>query len=111
MATAAERKAENEGTFRNANERLNDGARNVLEGDATGRVPFLCECPRMECMEIVLLTLSEYEQVRSGGERGIAALGHDDPTIERVIDRTDRFLITEKFGVAGEVHQEGDPRA
>jgi hypothetical protein len=110
MATAAERKALNEGTFREANEQLERGARELVGVDEPDPIPFICECPRRECTQIVLLTLSEYERVRSGSRSGLAALGHEDPTIERVIEQNDRFIVTEKFGEAGAVHSETYPR-
>jgi hypothetical protein len=37
-------------------------------------------------------------------------LGHEDPTIERVLERNERFVLTEKFGRAGEVHDHNDDR-
>ena len=110
MSTSAERKAKNEGTFRAANEHLSEGARDLLGGDDAEPVPFICECPTPECTEIVLLTLPEYEYVRARGERGLAALGHDHADVERIVEQNDRFVVTEKFGLAGEVHDEADPR-
>jgi hypothetical protein len=64
----------------------------------------------LDCTEIALLTLKEYEVVRSGGRQGLAVLGHEDPTIERVLERNERFVLTEKFGRAGEVHDHNDDR-
>jgi hypothetical protein len=60
---------------------------------------------------VVLLTLAEYEVVRSVPERGIAKWEHEDLEVEVVVDRNQRFLMTEKFGRAGEVHAERDPRS
>lgn len=111
MSTTAERKALNEGTFRGANERLERGAVELVGVGDGQMVPFLCECPRIECTQVVLLTLEEYEQVRSGSRQGLAALGHEDPEVEDVIGRNDRFVTTEKFGRAGEVHAERDERS
>ena len=111
MTTSAERKALNEGVFRDANESLERGVVEVIGVDDGRRVPLLCECPRMDCTQVVLLTLDEYEQVRSGSRQGLAALGHDDPEVETVIARNDRFVMTEKFGRAGEVHAERDERS
>ena len=111
MKTSAERKALNEGTFRDANEALERGAREILASGDGSLVPFLCECPRRDCREIVLMTLDEYEHIRGSGERGMAKIGHEDLSIERVVDRNDRFVTTEKFGVAGDVHTGADPRA
>jgi hypothetical protein len=111
MATSAERKAHNQGVFRSANEKLEQKARDIVGAEADGTVPFLCECPRQECTAVVLLTLAEYEVVRSVPERGLAKLGHEDPEVELVVDRNERFLMTEKFGRAGEVHAARDPRS
>ena len=111
MTTSAERKALNEGKFRDANEQIERGAVEIVGVDDGQLIPFLCECPQMECIQIALLTLSEYEQVRSGSRQGLAVLGHEDPTVETVIDRNDRFVKTEKFGRAGEVHEANDDRA
>ncbi len=110
MATPAERKALNEGAFRNANERLEQTTRELVSGEHASPVPFLCECPRTDCMQVVLLTLAEYETVRARSEGGLAAPGHEDPEIERVLARNDRFVMTEKFGRPGQVHRETDPR-
>jgi hypothetical protein len=111
MPTPDERKALNEGRFRAANEKLNRGAREVLAPGDDQFVPFLCECPRVDCRRVVMLTLAEYEGIRSTGEGGFAAPGHQDLSIERVLEENDRFVRTEKFGRAGEIHAGGDPRA
>ena len=73
-------------------------------------MPFLCECPDLDCTKTALLTLAEYREVRSNGRGGLAVLGHEDPSVERVLARNDRFVRTEQFGPAGEVHEESDPR-
>jgi hypothetical protein len=110
VTTSAERKALNQGTFREANERLEQVARDLIDADDASLVPFLCECPRRECMAVVLTTLAEYEQVRAVPEQGLARIGHEDPSIEHIVARNDRFLVTKKVGAAGEVHRETDPR-
>jgi hypothetical protein len=110
MTTGAERKALNEGTFRDANEKLERGAREILQGDEDSPVPFLCECPRQDCTQVVFLTLAQYEEVRAGARRGLSVVGHDDPSVERVVEEGDGYVITEKFGEAGDVHADHDPR-
>lgn len=110
MTTSAERKALNEGTFRDANEQIEKTAVQLIGRDDEEFVPFLCECPQMECTEVALLTLKEYEHVRSGGRQGLAVLGHEDLTIESVLEQNERFVMTEKFGRAGEVHAQNDDR-
>ena len=108
--TSAKRKALNEGAFREANEKLDRSARELDLVDGDSLIPFLCECPRQECREIVLLTLREYEDVRSSPKGGLAAVGHEDRSIERVMAQNNRFVTTEKFGEAGDVHAEANPR-
>jgi len=108
--TPAERKALNEGVFRRANEKLERAALELDLVDDASMVPFLCECPSQDCRDVVLLTLGEYENVRANGRRGLAALGHEDGSIEHVMARNSRFVMTEKFGAAGDLHAEEDPR-
>ncbi len=111
METTEEKKALNEGTFREANEALDKGAGEILSDTRDdGLVPFLCECPDPACREIVLLTRGEYQEVRSISAGGLATLGHEDPSIERVVAQNDRFVMTQKVGRAGEIHEENSPR-
>ena len=106
---SAERKAVNEGRFRDANEHLERAAADIVRDDER-LVPFLCECPQIDCTQVALLTLAEYERVRSASKQGLAVLGHEDLSIEVVLERNDRFLMTEKFGRAGDVHAQTDER-
>lgn len=110
MADPDARKALNENTFREANEQLERNATVNVGVDSDSPVPFLCECPRIECTAVVLVTLAEYEDVRSDPRRGLCATGHEDPKIEDVVAQTDRFVVTEKFGRAGDVFAETDGR-
>ena len=110
MPTPVERKALNEGRFRAANEKLDREAQEVLPPEDHSFVPFLCECPRVDCTQVVMLTLAEYEDIRSTGTGGFAAVGHEDLSIERVVGENDRFVRTDKFGRAGEIHAGSDPR-
>lgn len=104
------KKAANQATFRAANEDLESLALGI-EDDEPGRpYPFLCECNRQSCTQVVLLTIAEYEYARSDSRFGFTALGHEDRAIERVVKQTDRFVVTEKFGAAAEVHDLTDPR-
>src|ERR1044071_437670 len=110
VPAAEERKALNEATLRDAKRKLGRAARQLLRDDDGSPVPFLCECPSRSCTEVVLLTLTEYEQVRAGAARGLEVPGYEDLAVERVVARYDRFVVTEKFGPAGEVFAEHDPR-
>jgi hypothetical protein len=56
---------------RQSNEQL---ARSAARLHFVSRVPFLCECNDLECRELVLLFLADYEQARS---QPITASGHE----------------------------------
>ena len=110
MSSSAERKGRNEAIFRDMNEKLEQKARELVDPRDVERVPFLCECPKLDCLEVATLTLREYETVRTNGLRGLAVPGHEDLTVERVVAANERFVTTEKFGPAGEVFANADTR-
>ena len=111
MTDSKGKQAENEALFRDANEHLEQFAASNVD-DAGGRVvPFLCECDRLDCTQVVLVTIREYERVREGSRRSIMVNGHDNPELERVVEETDRYVVGEKFGEAAEVYGDLDPRS
>ena len=100
--TTPERIARNQSIFREANETLRRRVES-LDG-ATMRVPFVCECAAPECRELVLLTFQEYSRVRTSDRWFLSAVGHEavaGPS-SQVIAATDRYVIAEKVGDAGE---------
>lgn len=75
---------------------------------------FLCECGASDgeagtCVEHVLMTINEYEQVRAQDDRFVLHPGHETEMIERVVARTDRFVIVDKKPAA-EPFVADDPR-
>jgi hypothetical protein len=91
-----ERTARNEALLREVNERIQEvGERlQVLPDDEL--LEFRCECGRRECDEFISLRAPEYEHVRSEDDRFAVVPGHEDPEIERVVERTDRYLVVDK---------------
>jgi hypothetical protein len=110
VTDSAQRKAENEARFREANEKQQSAAKGILRG-ADQLVPFLCECADRSCTSVLQLTLREYEAVRAIPTDGLAVHGHEDLTIENVVVTTDRFTRTRKTGAAGEEFAGLDPRS
>jgi hypothetical protein len=108
MGLSAERAAENESIFRDANERVEERLGELTLEE--GRSPFLCECEDLHCREMVRLSREEYEAVRSRPNRFVIAPGHPY-TEARVVSDRERFLVIEKIGRAGEVAEELDPRS
>jgi hypothetical protein len=100
--------AENQSRFREANEQIEAAADRMHLVDP---VPFLCECPRPECTELLRASLDEYEEIRQHPRRFLTAPGHQDIAVETgagvVVDEVEgRYVIVEKVGVAGEIAAE-----
>ena len=101
-----ERAARNEVLFREANEKLGDKRQEL---DIGGLTPFLCECGDPSCTELIVLPLEEYEHVRSHGNWFLVASGHRTQDA-RTTEEHDAYVVVEKFGIAGRIAEEQDPR-
>jgi hypothetical protein len=76
----------------------------------------LCECARLECLEVTRLTLAQYEGVRDNSRRFLVATGHeacevDGVAVAKIAERNLRFSVLEKIGKAGDVAERLDSRA
>jgi hypothetical protein len=94
------RAARNQLLFREINERiraLNEGFSAVVPESGE----WVCECANESCIELVPLTLTEYETVRATANRFfvIADDAHFWSDVERIVERTDRYWIVEKFAL------------
>ena len=107
MTTRAERQGRNESLFREVNERIAELNQTF---QVEGRSEFLCECGREECKEPVSISLDEYERVRSASTRFFVIPGHEDLSVESVVERSDRYVVVEKIGEAAEEAADLDPR-
>lgn len=107
----ARKVAANESAFRTANERLRRAAQShrFREDD---RVPFICECADERCHEIVMLTLSDYEHIRSHPTWFLLVAGHEeqDGGLERIVDAEQGYAVVEKLGIAGDEAARLHPR-
>ena len=85
----------------------------VFERDAHrgADVELLCECAKKECGHTFAITRDDYERVRRVPTHFLVLPGHDSARIERVVARTDAYLVVEKFGRPGVVAVKLDPRA
>src|SRR4051812_26445678 len=94
----AERIKANNERFKEANETIR-GRADALGADMP-RIPFLCECPVEDCVEILQLTPAQYEGVREYPDRYVTALGHEEneKPVGHVVARDDGYVIVEKVG-------------
>ena len=103
--SAAEGRALNENIFREMNERLE----RLGEEFGEGAVDFLCECADPACSASLSVPVSVYEAVRDQPRRFLVLPGHQRE-VERVVEEHADFLVIEKFGEAGQVAEDTDPR-
>jgi hypothetical protein len=92
--------AANERLLREANEEIEryareDGEQGIFRDET--ELEFFCACGKPECRVRLLLTLAEYEAATSKPNRFIVALGHDTPTIERVVETHETYAVVEKL--------------
>ena len=111
MGAREERLAANETLFRDVNERVADVAEEFVEVESTDPVEFTCECGRATCTKQIALTLVEYEALRTVSTHFAVVPGHEQPEIERVVERHPNYLVVEKQEEdAEQVAHETDPR-
>jgi hypothetical protein len=88
------RYAENEAAFRRVNERIREYKERY---DRAEPMRFVCECADGGCIQPVHISMDEYVAVRARPRRFIVAPGHDEPDLERVVERFDRYWVVEKY--------------
>ena len=92
----SERIEHNNRVFREANERI----RNSVEGydHQLEQIPFLCECPVEDCVEVVPLTPTEYANIRADPRHFLTAVGHEraEEPVGQVIARNDGYIVVAK---------------
>jgi hypothetical protein len=102
-----ERIALNQVRFREANEQIELTADSM---GLVGPVPFICECADNSCVEIVRLSMEDYEDVRLDPRLFFCAPGHEAIAVESgagvVTRREDRHVLVEKVGLAGNIAEE-----
>ena len=101
MRERYEQQARNESLLRDVNERMAALDRRAEGGWADGvpdRFEFRCECGGApNCEGSLSMTLDEYESVRAERDRFVVLPGHEEPAIERPVERTDRYVVVDKL--------------
>jgi hypothetical protein len=106
MGSREERLGRNESAFRAVNERIVDLR------DRQGAVQFeiVCECSDTACDAPLRISAANYERARSDGTTFIVSAGHEDLTVERVVDQSGGYVLVQKVGEAAETAETLDPR-
>ena len=91
-----ERIQRNNAVFREANERIHESAQTYAHD--LEHIPFLCECPVEDCVEIVPLTEDQYNAVRANPTHYMTAVGHEvsEAPVGTVVSRNDGYVVVEK---------------
>jgi hypothetical protein len=105
------RLAKNEALFRGVNERVKDVKGELGEAGSEGKIDFICECGRGDCVAQVRLGLGEYEEVRGNPAQFIVKAGHETILVERVVREGDGYVVVEKDPEEAAVARETDSRA
>jgi hypothetical protein len=98
------RRAANEAAFRNINEWIEDLTRDRI-------IDAVCECADISCGEQFPVLVEAYENVRSDGTLFLVLPGHDDDSIEEIVERADRYWVVRKDpGPPADLALATDPR-
>lgn len=114
------RLTENEAIFREQNERVQKGL-DELEALARetgqmehvsapdGKLSFYCECADENCTKRVHLTLQEYRKVHQNRKCFSIVPGHENLSIERVVERESRYYVVQKAQTPPESPEDLNP--
>jgi hypothetical protein len=93
-----ERQARNEDMMRSVNDRIAALDKSATDWAAPDQqFEFQCECGKTDgCDGRVLMTLGEYDRVRSQRDRFALVPGHEANEIESVVEQDERFVIVDK---------------
>ena len=104
------RKALNEAVFREVNERIEVLQHGFAAADGQP-LNIVCECDRIDCAEQIVVSLETYERVRSDSGLFLVREGHDDESVEDVVDtRGDYMIVRKHLGDPREIAEQTDPR-
>ena len=99
-----QRAARNEALFREVNENI---ARLEERHGTTATAPvYVCECANAACAEQIAIDPETYRRVRTDPRLFFVRAGHEDPQLERIVERHADYLVVEKTGEAGDVAEQ-----
>jgi hypothetical protein len=101
------RLARNEDLFRRTNEAVVQG---LWPGEKRGPLRLRCECASLDCQRTLEIELEEYDTIRESPDRFVLCAGHENPDIERVVERCPGYVVVEKVGAAADEVERLDRR-
>jgi hypothetical protein len=104
--------ATNEGLLREVNDRVEEVAQELHKGHSeteTREADFLCECGGEVCTETVRMTVAEYENVRSDETQFVVFPGHEDASVEDVVEPHEGYSVVRKHPEEAAIAEATDP--
>jgi hypothetical protein len=109
MSEREERAARNEAISREINEGIEAAHRVTGSSDY---VRMMCECSQTGCEGLIVITIGEYEAVRSDARDFAVLIDHVARDVEVIVRQTDRFAVVQKReGTPAAVAEQDDPRS
>jgi hypothetical protein len=96
MDARTRRVGRNEAVFREVNEQIQSLNREggVISDDT---LHIVCECADLRCVEQFVVSVGEYERIRSDATAFFVLPRHERPDIERVVEQTDAYYVVQKL--------------
>jgi hypothetical protein len=85
----------NESVFRAVNDQI-DRLNETFGSVADTEVAILCECGDMSCAEQIQILHTEYARVRADSTLFVLLPGHEDLTVEVVVERESAYAVVRK---------------
>ena len=111
MTENERRKAVNEAMFREVNERIETLQHAFAVAE---RLPLniVCECDRLDCSGRLSVAPDTYERIRPDSALFFVRAGHEDDSVEDVVDTGSDYLVVRKRpGDPQEIAEQTDPRS
>ena len=110
MNDTQRRKAANEAVFREVNERV-EGLQRAFAATENQPLHIVCECDRLDCAERLDVPVAVYERARADSACFLVTPGHDDSTVEDVVEAGSSYVIVRKRpGEPEAIASRTDPR-
>jgi hypothetical protein len=110
VSSREERIARNERAARDLIDSIERASTDRGTSAGSVHIRILCECGRVQCDRVLAVTIAEYEGVRAHPRRLAVARGHVMARVERVVARTNRYVVVEKHdGAPVEIGLADDP--
>ena len=95
MNERQERARRNETLFRSVNDQLENlnAAFAVMTDDG---LEIVCECCEGTCVEQIQITTAEYSRIRNDPTLYVLVPGHEDLTVEVVVEEDEPYLVVRK---------------